>query len=126
MRRPKPSNQPLDLGKPATVGANLAAIVRQCLGGDSWCRKAQRASHCQILKSHGGLDLLTLLRADPRYARLPFVLASLFGAERDGTERKHRPDAVALKPIRASTLTALLIQVLTGSVPPSVVTQALS
>jgi CheY-like chemotaxis protein len=65
----------------------------------------------------GGLDLLSLLRAEPRHASLPFILVSLFGAERDGTERKHRPDAVALKPIRASTLSALLIQVLTGNVP---------
>jgi CheY-like chemotaxis protein len=71
----------------------------------------------ELMPVKGGLDLLNLLRAEPRYASVPFILASLFGAERDGTERKHRPDAVALKPIRASTLTALLIQVLTGTVP---------
>jgi CheY-like chemotaxis protein/HPt (histidine-containing phosphotransfer) domain-containing protein len=71
----------------------------------------------ELMPVKGGLDLLNLLRAEPRYAKLPFILASLFGAERDGTERQHRPDAVALKPIRASTLTALLIQVLTGNVP---------
>ena len=71
----------------------------------------------ELMPVKGGFDLLNLLRAEPRYAKLPFILASLFGAERDGTERQHRPDAVALKPIRASTLTALLIQVLTGTVP---------
>src|SRR3984957_6470709 len=71
----------------------------------------------ELMPVKGGFDLLNLLRAEPRYAKLPFILASLFGAERDGTERQHRPDAVALKPIRASTLTALLIQVLTGTGP---------
>jgi two-component system, sensor histidine kinase and response regulator len=71
----------------------------------------------ELMPAKGGLDLLNVLRAEPRYASLPFVLMSLFGAERDGTERKHRPDAVALKPIRASTLSALLLQVLTGKVP---------
>ncbi len=62
----------------------------------------------------GGLDLLTALRADPRHARLPFILLSLFGAEHDTLPTAaHRPDAVALKPIRAAART-LVDQVLTG------------
>ncbi len=65
----------------------------------------------------GGLDLLAALRADPRYAGLPFILLSLFGAEQDTTERAYRPDAVAFKPIRAAALTALVDQVLTGKMP---------
>jgi signal transduction histidine kinase len=32
-----------------------------------------------LMPLKGGLDLLAALRADPRYARLPFVLLSLFG-----------------------------------------------
>jgi two-component system, sensor histidine kinase and response regulator len=71
----------------------------------------------EFMPVRGGLDLLRLLRAEPRYANLPFVLLSMFGAEQDATERKQRPNAIALKPIRAATLTALLVQVLTGNVP---------
>jgi PAS domain S-box-containing protein len=71
----------------------------------------------ELMPAKGGLDLLNALRDEPRYASLPFVLLSLFGAERDGSERTHRPDAIALKPIRASTLSSLLLQVLTGNVP---------
>jgi two-component system, sensor histidine kinase and response regulator len=71
----------------------------------------------ELMPVKGGLELLALLRADPRFAALPFILLSLFGAERDATDRRYRPDAVALKPVRASTLTSLLIQVLTGVVP---------
>src|SRR3984957_1377130 len=62
-----------------------------------------------------GMDLLTAMRADPRHASTRFVLMSLFGAEQGASEWPHRPDAIALKPIRAATLTTLLDQVLTGT-----------
>jgi two-component system sensor histidine kinase/response regulator len=71
----------------------------------------------ELMPMKGGLDLLGLLRADPRHAKLPFILLCLFGAEQDASEWQHRPDAIALKPIRAWNLTTLLGQVLTGSVP---------
>jgi PAS domain S-box-containing protein len=71
----------------------------------------------ELMPMKGGLDLLCALRADPRHARLPFVLLSLFGMDPDLAGRAHRPDAVGLKPIRASALTALLDQVLTGNRP---------
>jgi two-component system, sensor histidine kinase and response regulator len=48
---------------------------------------------------------------------------SLFGAEQDAMGRPHRPDAVGLKPIRASTLTALVDQVLTGNMTRKMVLQ---
>jgi len=71
----------------------------------------------ELMPVKGGLDLLGKLRARANFATLPFVLLSLFGAEQDPAEWKVRPDAVAFKPIRASTLTGLLDQVLTGTLP---------
>jgi two-component system sensor histidine kinase/response regulator len=65
----------------------------------------------------GGLDLLKAMRTDARYARLPFILMSLFGAEHDTADREYRPDAVGLKPIRAALLANLTDQVLTGKTP---------
>jgi two-component system, sensor histidine kinase and response regulator len=70
----------------------------------------------ELMPVKGGLDLLDALRADPRYATLPFILLSLFGSEPDTSERAHRPNAVGLKPIRAAALIALAEQVLTGHV----------
>jgi CheY-like chemotaxis protein len=71
----------------------------------------------ELMPVKGGIDLLGLLRADPRYATLPFILLSLFGAEHCQSEWKHRPEAVALKPIRAAALSTLVCQVLTGNPP---------
>jgi two-component system, sensor histidine kinase and response regulator len=71
----------------------------------------------ELMPRKGGIDLLNALRADPRHAKLPLVLLSLFGSEHDTSQWQHRPNAVGLKPIRAATLTALLNQVLTGRTP---------
>jgi two-component system, sensor histidine kinase and response regulator len=71
----------------------------------------------ELMPMRGGFDLLNALRTDARYARLPFILMSLFGAEHDTAEREYRPDAIGLKPIRAALLTSLLDQVLTGKTP---------
>jgi PAS domain S-box-containing protein len=71
----------------------------------------------ELMPVRSGLDLLGALRADPRYASLPFILLSLFGADHDIIEREHRPDAVGLKPIRATLLATLIDQVLTGRTP---------
>jgi len=70
----------------------------------------------ELMPGKGGLDLLDALRADARFAALPFILLSLFGVESDPAERAHRPDAVGLKPIRALTLNTLVDQVITGKV----------
>jgi two-component system, sensor histidine kinase and response regulator len=69
----------------------------------------------ELMPMKGGLDLLAAMRAEPRTASLRFVLMSLFGAEQSASDGPHRPDAIALKPLRAGTLTALLDRVLTGS-----------
>ena len=71
----------------------------------------------ELMPMRGGLDLLKALRTDARYARLPFILMSLFGAEHDTVDREYRPDAIGLKPIRAALLTSLVDQVLTGKTP---------
>ncbi|MEP6884879.1 MAG: response regulator [Gammaproteobacteria bacterium] len=71
----------------------------------------------ELMPAQGGLDLLNSLRADPRHARLPFILMSLFGTEQYSAEWPHCPEAVALKPIRATALSALVDQVLTGNMP---------
>ena len=71
----------------------------------------------ELMPKKGGLDLLAAMRGQPRYATLPFILLALFGVEQDASEWTHRPDAVALKPIRAIALTALVDQVLTGKLP---------
>ena len=65
----------------------------------------------------GGMELLAALRADPRFAHLPLILLTLFGAERDEMEPVLRPNAVGLKPIRAAMLAGLVDQVLTGKAP---------
>jgi len=71
----------------------------------------------ELMPVRGGLDLLSMLRGDGRFARLPLILLSLFGAEHDTTEHEHRPNAVGLKPIRAIHLANLIDQVLTGKTP---------
>jgi PAS domain S-box-containing protein len=71
----------------------------------------------ELMPMRGGLDLLTALRNDSRFARLPLILLSLFGAEHDTTDHEHRPNAIGLKPIRAAHLASLVDQVLTGKTP---------
>jgi two-component system sensor histidine kinase/response regulator len=71
----------------------------------------------ELMPVKGGLELLNALRTDTRYARLPVILLSLFGAEHDTAEREYHPDAVGLKPIRAIHIATLVDQVLTGKTP---------
>jgi len=72
----------------------------------------------ELMPAKGGLDLLAALRADARFARLPFVLLSLFGSDHAAVaDWPHPPDAVGLKPIRALKLAMLLDKVLSGDAP---------
>ena len=65
----------------------------------------------------GGLDLLNALRADP-YACPPALYSFVpVRADHDTAEWVHRPDAVGLKPIRATAFCTLVDQVLTGNLP---------
>jgi PAS domain S-box-containing protein len=68
----------------------------------------------ELMPVKGGLDLLAAMRSEPRHANTPFILMSLFGAEQDTTQWPHRPNAVGLKPLRATALATLLDHVLTG------------
>jgi CheY-like chemotaxis protein/HPt (histidine-containing phosphotransfer) domain-containing protein len=71
----------------------------------------------ELMPMKGGFDLLTAMRNDPYHKSLPFILLSLFGTEHNRSDWPHLPDAVGLKPIRASALTTLVEQVLSGNVP---------
>jgi signal transduction histidine kinase/DNA-binding response OmpR family regulator len=71
----------------------------------------------ELMPGRGGLDLLAALRANPATASLPFVLLSLFGSQADQEPGAPRPDAVALKPIRASRLARLAADLLAGRKP---------
>ncbi len=75
----------------------------------------------ELMPGRGGLDLLAALRADPRHARLPFVLMSLVGVDEVRPALAHRPNAIARKPVRASSLSRQLDTLLAGgdsSQPP--------
>ncbi len=74
----------------------------------------------ELMPGKGGLDLLAALRADPRHARLPFVILSLFGADHAAfASLPQRPDAMGLKPIRAYKLATLLDHAFSGEALPA-------
>jgi two-component system, sensor histidine kinase and response regulator len=74
----------------------------------------------ELMPGKGGLDLLTQMRGDPRTARLPFVLLSLFGSDHAAVaDWPYQPDAIGLKPIRALKLAMLLDKVHSGDAPRS-------
>src|SRR6202012_5163121 len=73
----------------------------------------------ELMPGKGGLDLLAALRADPRHAKLPFIMLSLFGADHAAlASLPQHPDAMGLKPIRAYKLASLLDQALSGDGSP--------
>ena len=74
----------------------------------------------ELMPGKGGLDLLAALRADPRHAKLPFVMLSLFGADHAAfASLPQHPDAVGLKPIRAYKLATLLDHAFSGEAMPA-------
>jgi PAS domain S-box-containing protein len=69
----------------------------------------------ELMPVKGGLDLLAALRSNPRHARLPFVLLSLFGADHGAIgDGAFTPNAIGLKPIRAYNLAKLIEKALAG------------
>ncbi len=79
----------------------------------------------ELMPVRGGLDLLAALRNDARFATLPLILMSLFGADHDsGGAEAYRPNAVGLKPIRARSLAILVDQVLKGDPPQAHIVKA--
>jgi two-component system sensor histidine kinase/response regulator len=103
----------LQLYSYATVSVGSVDEALEHLAGDSF----DLVLADELMPMRSGLDLLKALRTDARYARLPLILLSLFGAEHDTAEREYRPDAMGLKPIRAALLANLVDQVLTGKTP---------
>jgi two-component system sensor histidine kinase/response regulator len=96
--------------EPVTVGSVDEALERLAGGEPFDCVVSD-----ELMPLKGGLDLLAALRSDPRRARLPFVMLSLFGADHAALgEWPHRPDALGLKPIRAYKLAKLIEQALSG------------
>jgi PAS domain S-box-containing protein len=99
---------------------NMFAFETTLVGGADEALGALREQHFDLVLAdehmprRDGWDLLGILRRDERYRTLPFVLLSMFGAERDNDEHEFRPNAVGLKPIRASALSQLVLNVLKG------------
>ena len=98
----------------ASVGVDSVAAALALLERDARFDLVLADEHMPL---EGGMDLLARLRADARFERLPLILLTLFGAERDEAETPLRPDGTGLKPIRATTLVSLIDQVLTGKTP---------
>jgi len=71
----------------------------------------------ELMPVKGARELLTAMRSDPRFERLPFVVLSLFGSDQAAIARwPHPPDAIGLKPWRALKLAILIDSVLRGEV----------
>jgi len=74
----------------------------------------------ELMPLRGGIDLLAALRSNPRHARLPFVLLSLFGADHGAiAQGPFPPSALGLKPIRAYNLAKLIEKALLGPAEPA-------
>jgi PAS domain S-box-containing protein len=91
----------------------------ECLAGDAAFSVVLAD---EWMPGRGGRELLEALRTDPRYAKIPFVLLSMFGSEHGAGSWPHPPDAVIQKPMRGVVLADLLDQVLTGSRPRNALT----
>jgi PAS domain S-box-containing protein len=73
----------------------------------------------EIMPHGGGLELLATLRKDPRYAELPFIMMSLFGAEHKVDRWTHHPGAISSKPVRSASLVNLILNLLKGQPVPT-------
>ncbi len=71
----------------------------------------------ELMPQRGGLELLSVMRADARLARIPFVLMSLFSIDESHDENAPKPDAIAMKPMRGMPLATLLRNVIAGVAP---------
>ncbi len=96
--------------EPVAVSSVEEALDRLASGERIDCVVAD-----ELMPVKGGLDLLAALRSDPRHARLPFVLLSLFGADHGAIgDGAFTPNALGLKPIRAYNLAKLIEKALAG------------
>ena len=68
----------------------------------------------ELMPDQNGLELFAELRADPRYAAIPFILMRLVGSKSSKLEGKP-PDAIIMKPLGGLILSELIDKVLQGS-----------
>jgi PAS domain S-box-containing protein len=109
--------------EPVAVGGVDEALARLAAGESFDLVLAD-----ELMPGKGALDLLAALRTDPRHAKLPFVMLSLFGADYAAfASLPQRPDAMGLKPISAYKLATLLDHAFSGeaSAAPSAAAPAL-
>ena len=101
--------------EPVTVASVDAALARLEAG-----ERFDIVLADELMPGKGALDLLAALRADPRHAKLPFVMLSLFGADHAAfASLPQHPDGLGLKPIRASKLATLLDHAFCGEAMPA-------
>jgi two-component system, sensor histidine kinase and response regulator len=106
--------------EPVTVASVDEALARLAGGERFDCVVSD-----ELMPIKGGLDLLAALRSDRRYARLPFVLLSLFGSDHASiADWPYQPDGLGLKPIRAYKLAKLIEKALSGDTEHSTETAA--
>jgi CheY-like chemotaxis protein/HPt (histidine-containing phosphotransfer) domain-containing protein len=106
--------------EPVTVASVDEALERLAAGEHFDCVVSD-----ELMPIKGGLDLLAALRSDLRFARLPFVLLSLFGSDHGAiADWPFQPDGLGLKPIRAYRLATLIEKVLSGDTEQRTETRA--
>jgi PAS domain S-box-containing protein len=70
----------------------------------------------EIMPDLGGLDLLAALRGDPRLARIPLILLTLFSADDPTRSGLHQPDGICRKPMRGLALSSFVEQIIARGV----------
>jgi two-component system, sensor histidine kinase and response regulator len=74
----------------------------------------------ELMPGQGGHDLLAAIRADARFAEMPFVLMSLTGNQDHREITSSRPNATVFKPTRGQTLANTLDAAMRGESAPAV------
>jgi PAS domain S-box-containing protein len=71
----------------------------------------------ELMPMRGGLDLLQAMRESARFAKMPFVLLGMIGAQPDAQVGPFAPDLVILKPLRGRTVAESAAAILAGDIP---------
>jgi CheY-like chemotaxis protein len=76
-----------------------------------------------MMPESGGLELLAAMRGEPRFARLPFILVTLFSADDPMHISHQRPDGICRKPMRGLALAHFVDQTIANGVPSDAAAQ---